>query len=297
MGLKEIVLSAMIGLGCGYSGAQYVPPASFPESTIAQSQTGIPVRIEDAYKNSYCIRKAAYATFMGGKKVVGNFSHATAFIIQSSKDGTYVATNAHVILSKVPVLPEGATIDDIVFSLVDNIVDSKIDDDVPLRVVAIDKEKDIAILKLEGKRQFYSTQHGTPTIAQESFFVGYLRGLLKVYEKGVVSGEVFLPNENKRLYVTNHDMMPGCSGAPVYVFNNKSSTLIGIATMGFGETYSLITPIEYVDELLKRLNKCPVDERKNLEGTLEAEAPLLINDTIKSNEFINSHKDYRPLEK
>lgn len=301
MGLRDIVLTTLLGVGVvGYANLQDITTNPFPESPSRQ-YTGIPVHIDDAYKNSFCVRQAAYVTLSNGDKLYANIGHATAFIIQSSKNETYVVTNAHVVLSPPTdsdhPLPTGTTLDDIVFTLVDNISDRQVSDDIPLRVVGIEKEKDIGILKLEGKREFFNPHHGVPKLGEPSFFVGYLKGLFKVYELGTISGEIFVIDAKQRLYITSHDSMSGCSGAPVYTFNENSSKLVGILSLGLNGTYSIIVPIGYVDDLMKRINTFPDIERKNLETVLGTEAPLLIDDTIKSNEFINSHKEYKLLEK
>jgi len=198
----------------------------------------------------------------------------TGFVIG---DGGLVVTNAHVLPKEIST----KNIETIaVFFRQDKHVRM-----LKAKVVAIDKEHDIAVLRLLGGKLpaielANSKVREGQLVAFTGYPIGMVLGVYPVTHRGIISAisPIVLPAINGRhlnaklmrrlrapynVYQLDATAYPGNSGSPVY--NPKTGKVIGIVNKVFvkesketilskpsGITYAI--PIRYLDDLLKKSN-------------------------------------------
>lgn len=158
-------------------------------------------------------------------------SLGTGFYI---KDGREVVTNHHVIKGSSEVrvkTPEG------------NLVTA-------LRVKAVDKKHDIAILEMpsEGKGQPLPLHTGDPEVGEEILAIGNPKGLEKTLSTGVVSG-LRRMDGNSLVYQITAPISPGSSGGPVL---NADGQVLGVTSFYAvqGQNLNFAMPSLYIHKLL-----------------------------------------------
>jgi S1-C subfamily serine protease len=118
-------------------------------------------------------------------------------------------------------------------------------------VVAVDKAKDLALLKLTGVR-------GKPVVladiskievGQEVFALGNPKGLEGTISAGIISGSSLREVENENLIQITAPISPGSSGGPVV---NRQGEVIGVAVASLkgGQNLNFAIPSSYLALLL-----------------------------------------------
>lgn len=150
------------------------------------------------------------------------------------KDGREIVTNYHVIKgsSEVRVKTPGG---DLVSAL---------------RVKAVDKKHDIAILEMpsEGKGQPLPLHSGDPEVGEEILAIGNPKGLEKTLSTGVISG-LRRMDGNSLVYQITAPISPGSSGGPVL---NTDGQVLGVTSFHVlqGQNLNFAQPALYIHKLL-----------------------------------------------
>lgn len=203
----------------------------------------------------------------------------TGFIVG---DGNTVATNAHVVSTATPA-PEGE-------SLMVQVRSGSGSQLRRARMLAVDKDHDLAILRVEGAplpklalKDSGSVREGQP-VAFTGFPIGAVLGFVPVTHRGMVSAitPIVLPGQNARslnaqaihrMKAGSFDILqldatayPGNSGSPLY--DPQSGKVVGIIDAVFvkstkesalsapsGITYAI--PANFIRALLKENNIVP----------------------------------------
>lgn len=149
-----------------------------------------------------------------------------------SSDG-FIVTNYHVI--------ENA---DIVEIFLDNNARYPLEG-----VVAVSKEKDIAVLKVNAvnMQKLQPAVGGFPTIGTTVYAIGNPQGLVNTFSRGEVSGLRQIGSEFSLIQCTA-PISPGSSGGPLLT---KNGEVIGITTCYFakGQNLNFAVPSQYILEL------------------------------------------------
>ncbi len=136
-------------------------------------------------------------------------THASGFII--SEDG-YILTAAHVVsgVNNVSVILKSGL-------------------ELTANVIRIDKQQDIALIKIEGKghKELNIETNKLPPIGSEIFAIGspVSENLSFTVTKGIVSG--YREINNRRYIQTDASLNPGNSGGPLF---NNNGQVIGIVS-------------------------------------------------------------------
>jgi putative serine protease PepD len=142
----------------------------------------------------------------------GNFT-GTAFAVggAAADEQTNLFTNFHVVESVWDAGDRSVSLE-------------RGDDSTPARIVEVDKEHDLALLRVEKKIPGLATDPGTVKTGQQVMAVGAPFGLEDTVTTGVVSA---LRTDKNATIQTNASINPGNSGGPVI---NSAKQVVGIAT-------------------------------------------------------------------
>jgi tetratricopeptide (TPR) repeat protein len=146
-----------------------------------------------------------------------------------------LATNAHVASAGSPVLSVGPVL-------------------IPLRVLRIDEENDLALLTLDAdlssKPLLLSTVAVSP--GEQIFAIGNPEGLEKTISQGIVSG--LRKKDNRDLIQITSPISHGSSGGPVL---NAKGEVVGIAVgiLENGQNLNFAVPVAYLKALIENSSK------------------------------------------
>lgn len=208
-----MTIPLLIGLMAALAAAQSAPPRK-DIPAIARAANGAVVSIIMSDKDG---RPTA---------------QGSGFVV--SKDGRIV-TNYHVIKdgkSAIVKLPDGA------FFVVDG-------------VLAVDKDRDIAIIKAHGEnfRTVNLGDSGRVQVGDEVVAIGNPLSLESTVSNGIVSGMRTVGEEGGRFLQITAPISPGSSGGPLF---NTAGEVVGITTSGLkgGENLNFAIPINDAKGLL-----------------------------------------------
>jgi len=202
--------------------------------------------------------------FIGVYSKKGNLTkYGSGFFV--SKDGL-IATNYHVIENGY-----GAVIKSL---------DGKVLKDVYL--ISFDKDKDIALLKVDETTAFYARLGNSDSISQGDKIVtiGNPEGLQNTISDGIVSG--IREIEGMKLFQITCPISGGSSGGPLY---NLDGDVIGITTLvsKIGQNLNFAVPINYLKLIQKDEKKISIKEKTLAEEKILYEKYFARQ--LKSSEF------------
>jgi len=210
---RTAFIPVLIGFATALTAAQSAPPRK-DIPTIANAANGAVVSIIMSDKNGHPI------------------AQGSGFVV--SKDGRIV-TNYHVIksgTSAIAKLPDGA------FFVVDG-------------VLAVDKNRDIAIIKAHGTN-FRTVTLGDSDklqIGEEIVAIGNPLSLESTVSNGIISGIRNIEDDGGKFLQVTAPISPGSSGGPLF---DMAGDVVGITTLYLkgGENLNFAIPINDVRRLL-----------------------------------------------
>lgn len=157
-----------------------------------------------------------------------------------------LATNAHVATAGSPVLSVGPV-------------------RIPLKVLRIDEENDLALLTLDAdlssKPMVLSTSRISP--GEQIFAIGNPEGLEKTISQGIVSG--LRKKGNRDLIQITSPISHGSSGGPIL---NEKAEVVGIAVgiLENGQNLNFAIPVAYLKALIENSNpkNAPIDASSSI---------------------------------
>lgn len=227
------LLAFPISCSCFTVQAQQTPIRAIPQSPAG---SGPPRRSTLHQKNIPAIAKAATGAVVSiimSDKEGRPIAQGSGFVI--SKDGR-IGTNYHVIktgTSAIAKLPDGA------FFVVDG-------------VLAVDKDRDIAILKAHGT-DFRTVTLGSSDnvqVGEEIVAIGNPLSLESTVSNGIISGIRNVNGEGGKFLQVTAPISPGSSGGPLL---DMAGDVVGITTLYLkgGENLNFAIPINDVKRLLR----------------------------------------------
>lgn len=245
---------------------------------------------QEIYNKALCI-KQSYLSVTHSEKMYNFSSSGTGTVVAVRNNRSYILTNAHVVKG-MPTVTYG-TLENILYTYSNNVVNNRKRDNHPLRLVAIDDKADFALLEYNGVLPFTPMKVHNPSIGDKILFAGFPYGQYKISDEGQISGVTDM--NGNLFYLTNMDVMRGCSGGMAYYKNQDDSlSLVGIVSMMLNPgIYGLIRPANEATEFINNyLNNAP-KAFNNVKDVLKDEAPYLITKPINNEEYFNKIKDYK----
>lgn len=229
--------------------------------------------------NSYNLRTSVVSQ-AGPLKTLNVESSGTAFVLKKGIK-SYFITSSHVVVPPNKTLSDEAkaVMRNIIYSIGEDRQDNNVLDDYNMRLVAVDKDKDLAVLEfmadvdgdVSSSVRWIAKppkHYGKPDIGNQAFSVGYKMSMKKTLEPGIVNSEPFKCELGNAVW-TSIDGLPGMSGAPVYEIDDGVVELIGVATkISPSGTDTLAVDIHGALDLLDRFLKHPRTEQRNLEEVM-----------------------------
>jgi len=120
------------------------------------------------------------------------------------------------------------------------------------KIIALDKQGDLAIIKVDGKNlPFLKLSEALPKVGEKVFAIGSPHGLTNTLSDGLVSG---LRLQGKMTLIqTSAPISHGSSGGPLL---SSKGVVLGVTTSGIikGENLGFVVPAERVTRLIKNPN-------------------------------------------
>lgn len=215
-------------------------------------------RIDKYKKNIYCVRVVAAYEKKNGERKEMALGHGTLTLFGKKNTSNYFFTAHHIkaegknnkirgeLENKIWRELKDYEFKGYSYYIVDNRLDKKTDDDIPLTIVESAPNLDFVVMKSktgffppENNRQmrlrnyldYVPLRIGNYKKLKEGdivFSIGYHYSLYKVVSKGIVSNKtksVLSPSED---FLIDINLNPGGSGCPIFAIRNNKIELVGM---------------------------------------------------------------------
>ncbi|MBT5022127.1 trypsin-like peptidase domain-containing protein [Candidatus Woesearchaeota archaeon] len=196
--------------------------------------------INNLAESVYCIKTKAEYNFNNENKTIQGTG--TGFVYKVNNNHSYIITNAHVVNFPETILDFDINSGLKLYSknsekinIIDNIRDSNPADDIPLELVIMNTELDIAILrtpsKLKKSNKFIVDPTINPIPGETAYLIGYHLGYFKGISKGIVAnpavGFTIAKDREKHFIIFDISGDRGSSGGPYFIQRENKLYWVG----------------------------------------------------------------------
>lgn len=247
--LKRTATLAAIVTGLGMAGQGcYATTNSIRDSSI-EIERSAESSIEDILKSVHCMKvNTKYTPTDPDLSAITPETEGYGTIFAFSKDNeyTYFLTAGHMVRKtdktvEHPLLGE-MKVSSVRYSIVENALDEKSDDDISLDMFFRSESMDIAVFR--AKTQMHvSTSYGAIDqkdlhVGESVYVTGYPRGAMRFLSIGTIGNLTGVPNKDiedePTPIIADVENMPGNSGSPMFVRRGDKFYFIGVVVSTFG---------------------------------------------------------------
>jgi S1-C subfamily serine protease len=228
-------------------------PGCISTSQVRDSQVETERRaqdsIEDILQSVHCIKVTSKYTPTDpdfAALTPETEGYGTIFAFAKDNEYTYFLTAGHLVRKKDQVLEHPLLGDlkltSVGYSIIDNALDEKADDDTDLEVFFRDEKMDIAVFRAK-KQMHVSTAYGLIDqkdirVGENAYITGYPRGAMRFVGVGTIGNITGMPNakpdDEPTPLLVDVESMPGNSGSPMFVRRGDQFYFAGVVVSTFG---------------------------------------------------------------